>query len=260
MPDRHELSDAWQILLQMRENFVHELPARIEKLEQQILDLQNPDDFKSQFSDLLRDTHSLKGAGGTYGLPFVSAVCHHLEEAYVKLDSSLSQLPATHIQHFLEYIDIMKDTILVLESGSDFSKLEYRLRRLKQKRLRGFSALLISASRSVQQLCDSVGNDTYQIEWRKVEDAYQALGLLLQEHFDLIVLSNELARLSGEGVIAAIRLSAGINRQTPMVLISSSDSLTLPAALGADYVVKRDTQFVENLTEALANIARQLAA
>lgn len=255
-----ELNDAWQLLLQMRENFVQELPLRIEKLEQLILDLKQPKAFTVQLAELMRETHSLKGSGGTYGLPFISSVCHHLEEAYLGIDSSQAQLSESMLNHFLEYIDVMKDALALLENDSDFSRLETRLHDLKDKRLVGFSALLISASRSVQQLCRSLVADLHHIDWRQVEDGYVALGHLLQEHFDFIVMSNELARLSGEGVLAALRLSAGINRHTPVILLSSSDSLTVPEQFRADIVVKRDGDFMTSLSQALSHVVSKLAA
>jgi len=253
-------NEARQLLLQLRENFINELPARLEKLEQLVLHLKQPQDFTTQLGELLRQTHSLKGSGGSYGLPFISSVCHHLEEAYLSIDSSQSKLSPALLDHFLEYIDIMKDAIVLLQHNGDISHLENRLHGLKQKRVSGLSALLISSSRSVGQICRSAISQEHQVEWCIVDDAYQALGILLQEHFDFIVLSNELARLSGEAVIAALRLSAGVNRQTPVILISSSESLRRLADIHIDYVVKRDGRFVESLSQALAQVAARLAA
>lgn len=255
-----QANKARQMLLQLRENFVNELPARIENLEQLLLNLQRAEDFNAQFGQLLRETHSLKGAGGSYGLPFVTSVCHHLEEAYSGIDASQCNLSASLLNHLLEYIDILKDALSLPQNENDFSGLETRLHGLKEKRVSGISALLISSSRSVQELCRSALNDEYPIEWRNIDDGYEALGLLLQEHFDFIVMSNELARLSGEAVIAAVRLSAGINRHTPVVLVSSSPSLRLPAEFRANYTVKRDGQLLQSLPQALLQVVGQMAA
>ena len=257
------IGEAWSVLLQMREAFVHDLPLRIQKLEQYILTLQSPHDaeeFKTSFADLLRETHSLKGIGGSFGLPFITAVCHHLEEAYRKVDSEQASLPPTLANYFLEYIDILNDTVTILESESGFGSLEQRLHALKQKRVNGFSGLLLTASRSTYQLCQSITSEHNAVEWRRMDDAYEALGVLLQEHFDLIVCSHELARLSGEAFIAALRLSPGVNRHTPILLVSSSDASPLPRHIGADYVLHRDQEFVSNLSNALAQLIKQLAA
>jgi len=255
-----KLNEAWQLLLQVRKTFVAELPARIERMESQIIALREPGDFKHQFADLVRDTHSLKGSGGTYGLPFITSVCHNLEDAFLVVDARQERLSEIEMAHFLEYIDIMKDAIETLELSNDFSGLEKRLHSLKQKRINGFSALLLSASRSLSQLCRSVANEGPTVEWRVMEDGYDALGVLFQECFDLIVMSNELERMTGEAVIAALRLSNGVNRHTPIILVSSSQSLHLPREIGPNYLVKRDSGFVDSLSHALTGVIKQLVA
>ena len=65
------------VLAGMRDTFVGDLPDRCDLLEDCVLMFGQGDE--DTFDELFRHIHSLKGAGGTFGLPVITRICHQFE-------------------------------------------------------------------------------------------------------------------------------------------------------------------------------------
>ena len=64
------------ILDNLREGFLDELPARINKIEEEVMASKGADTY----DELFRMVHSLKGSAGSYGFHAITKVTHVMED------------------------------------------------------------------------------------------------------------------------------------------------------------------------------------
>ena len=96
-------ADFSKLLAGMRDDFVAELPDRCNLLEQCVLALDRG--IADDFEDLLRHIHSLKGSGGTFGLPMVTGICHQFESF---VSAAYGQFNPVAVSHALSYVDLLR--------------------------------------------------------------------------------------------------------------------------------------------------------
>ncbi|VAW94061.1 hypothetical protein MNBD_GAMMA20-1362, partial [hydrothermal vent metagenome] len=94
-----------QILRQLRDNFLEELPERCDAIEDSILSLGNGADDE-HFQRLYREVHSLKGSAGTHGIPAISTICHQLEDSLTTAQETITHEPE-RIDLYLRYLDLI---------------------------------------------------------------------------------------------------------------------------------------------------------
>lgn len=101
-----QLDTAQQILLQLRETFLEELPDRCDDIEDGILALSEDTDGE-HFQRLYREVHSLKGSAGTHGVQPISTICHQLEDSLTDAANNASHTPE-RIDIYLLYLDLIR--------------------------------------------------------------------------------------------------------------------------------------------------------
>lgn len=84
-----------------------------------------------------------------------------------------------------------------------------------------------------------------------------ALERLLREKFDFLVTTYEVGKLNGIALIAAIKLTRGINRDIKTILLTSRREIDMPPALKPDTVVAKDAAWPQLVR---ATVERAVAA
>jgi len=242
-------NEAWRLALEkLRADFFGELPERVTQIESLVLALSKPAGRNETFGELYRSVHNLKGSGGTYGFPILSTVCHQLENRLMEAESDLSTISDRVIDTYLRYVDLLQQAVSQLLVGrEDFTAIESALQgiavELASEQRRGF---VVVGSPTMLALCkESLAG--LPVVLTTEQDGLRALERLLQERFDFLVTGNTLIGLNGAGLISALRLSDSMNRQIPVVMVSSSDEAVLPPGVAADRVVVRDASMIEQL-------------
>lgn len=245
------------VLRDMRNQFVDEVPERCQRMETLAKTIAETGASGEAFDELYRYVHSLKGSGGTHGLPIITNICHHFENLLTDAVSQSRMSPALFAERMLSYIDLLATTAEALRRGVSVVDKEVELERLLHLReARQRVALLADSSKTMQGLFRSA-LDGFGLKVIVVDNGMQALMRLVHEPIDLLVVGNELDELSGQAVIAALRESHGRNHNIPVVLVKSANS-ALSDHVRASAVVTRDARMVEQLPSVLEAILQQM--
>lgn len=244
-------ADFSTLLAEMQADFLDELPERCDRLDAQALALEQK--VPGAFDEFYRQIHSLKGAGGMFGVPVITTICHQFESFI-----SEAHLPFDHpaASKALAYVDLLRKTATA--SGRDpvaVTAIEQTLERMRVSSLSGrASVLLVEPSQAMRKLYQEVFAGK-PIQLLTLDSGMAALERMLHEPFDLVVASRELPDLNAIALMAAVRESRCRNSHIPVILVSSNPS-AIPAHLAIHAVVKRDPKFVTTLgrhvTEILA--------
>jgi len=242
--------DAVQLmLLQMRNTFLEDVPERLDRLEQLLMQMEEGGVDVDSFNEFYRITHSLKGSGGTFGLQIITTVCHRLEDLLNTTGGGNNFTPRL-IAISLDYIDLLRLTLEQIKSGSStFPIVEERLSELHdQLANKQFTVLLVDNSKLLTQMYLQA---LVELPVRTVvmTDGYSALMRVLTEPFDLLVTTNEVPLLNGVALIGALKLSDSNNRNIKTILITSNNNLTahLNRGVDTDYVILKDARLAINL-------------
>lgn len=252
------MSDIENILKQLRDNYLEELPEKIQSIESLILNInkhKNIDDFH----ELYRHIHSQKGTAGTHGLPFLSAICHQLEDEFSDVGENLSSLTDAHTKNWLAYIDLFAEASEYLRQGNtDTTELEDKLKVLVTTiRKSTYSCLLVDTKSATLKIITEVLKQ-HSIHTTIFEDGYEALGRLLVNKYDMLICGLKVSSLSGIGLITAIKTSESINQKIPSVLITSTSFDRTVRVNDPDYIIKKDTSLPRFLDEACEKIKMNL--
>lgn len=245
-------NDIQALLAGLRAGFVAELPERLDEIERLVLSFEQTAGSSEEFDDLFRQVHSLKGSGGTHGLHILTTVCHSFEDSLNRNAEPAAQVT----KRWLEYVDLLRMANERLQQGSeDFSAIEAMLEQLRSAgQTDKVSIMLVVDSPFLHKLCEDVWS-AYSATFVVANDGYQALGRLLHESFDVLICSRQLSGLSGDALIAALKLSRAASSNARTVLLTTSDAGRKGRNTDPDFVVKKDSKVIENLS----SVARQLA-
>ncbi len=235
------------LLEQLRAQFLDGLEERLQRLEHLALALDQDDERHQRLQALYREVHSLKGLGGTHGLPLLSAACHALENRLETLTTS-SQTTAP-IDAILAYLDLLRDIGSHAREGRDDAPLRARLERLEDN---APHALVVEPSATLAALMEKMVRN-HGLRVTRLSDGLEALGRLLHQPFHLLLCARHLGSLDAPALLAALRLQEGPNQGIATVLISAADDWEA-AAPRPDRLIIRRSDFLLQLDQALQTL------
>ena len=241
-----------QLLREMRNSFLAEVPERCDQIEALLLALEARLDDRESFNELYRNVHSLKGSGGTHGLVVISNICHQLENILARFDDG--GLDGEAISLALNHVDLLRRVAeRAHDDEDDLADIHATLAEMQPQRLQAQRSVLIAESSAMMaKLCKkALAGEQVQLTW--VQDGLSALQHLTRDRYDLLVLGRELAQLNGIAVVAALRAANGSNSQIPVILLTSNQA-GLPDYLHIDQVVPRDKQLASRLASVSAAV------
>jgi CheY-like chemotaxis protein len=237
------------LLTGMRDDFLRELPERCDLLEDNILALGRG--ISDAFEHIYWQIHSLKDAGGTFGVPIIIRLCHQFESFVA---SSRGQFDPVAVSYALSYVDLLRDIAKTSNQDSVFLQgVEQKLDHLRISSMPDCaSVLLVEPSVSTQKFCRGV-LESLSVRMVSQDRGLPALELLLHQPFDLLVAARELADLNALALVAALRESGCCNKDVPVILISSNVAPP-PAYLKIHATINRDEHFVSTLARCAGDI------
>lgn len=241
------------MLAVLRDNYLRDLPNYIDDIEQVLLDLER-DGFQLDLCrELYRQVHTLKGSGGTYGMSFISDICHPLEDLLTNLIEYPDMLQQGLIETALRYVDLMRKACSSysahLEPGPE---LKLNLHALRQSMTKSSYAAIIVESSDVVigAMRETLTEFGFRIE--VVADGYAALGRLLAEPFDVLITSLENSRLNGIALISALQKSGSKIAKTKTVLLTTSDHLD--HQVKPDYLLRKNAELKKRFRMCISEI------
>ena len=231
------------LLTEMRNVFLQGLNERFDKMEQLTISLEKDND-KEIFNELYRETHSLKGSGGTHGLPYISTICHQLE---TNLSLAESGIALSDVSIILAYIDLLRQvTEIYQQENKGFSIIELEIERLNALQCKEKMALLVAESSRTLQSMYKKALEKLPVQLTIVDNGMIAMQMLVEQKFDAVLISKELQLLNGLAVAAAVQNSSGKNSQIPVFMVTSSQQ-PIPEHLNIQAVLFKDKLLPEHL-------------
>lgn len=255
------VSAAQKLLDELRATYIRDLPAQLDELEQLVLAMNNPAEAESNFDDLYRRVHSLKGTAGTYGLQIISAICHQFEDYLSECQQQAKDGSEQFMESGLQYVDLLRQTHeLIYDGMTKFPEIESALSEIKAHvTQKEFSGMVIECSKTSSDLALRLLAET-PIHFTLVQDGVTALDRLMHEPFDILLTGMEIPRLNGAALISALRLSKGLNSHIKTVLVTAGDIPELPPLIRPDRILHRDASYMQKLMETTQEFVDQLRA
>ncbi len=221
--------------------FAEDALVKLDKMGEQLLELESASNPKSLLADLGRDAHSLKGAAGMVGLTDFADVCHALEDPLQRLRNGKAKASPELVDKLLAGIDGLRVLLAQSKSSDGASKSSALARSLVAQLQDGSTPALapepaparpIPQERPSEPAPESMnGSATMQVAVQRLDQidrlvsesaaAHLRVGLLLAEDFnsdpESIPQYRELARLLGR--LQEVTMRA---RMVPLATIAPS--------------------------------------
>jgi HPt (histidine-containing phosphotransfer) domain-containing protein/CheY-like chemotaxis protein len=238
------------LLAGMRAQFLNALPERCDQFNSLILALESTSGQEDSFNELYRGIHSLKGTGGTHGLPIITTLCHQLESLLTEAHTRKS-FDDTFVTHAFAYIDLLRQIETIgHQINPDYTTIEASLATLRPAApSRHKTGLIVESSAFMsgfyQQLLQAL-----PLHLSLEPNGLTALARLLNEPFDIVIVGREITELNGIALMAALRASRTPNQHIPALLITSKlDAIPDHARFNA--ILTRDPTLADNLVAAV---------
>ncbi len=244
------------LLRELCDNFLLELPDRLDNIESTILKLEKGQsdihEENAAFNKLYRYIHSLKGSAGTHGIPIVSHICHQFEDMLTKMGSQQNVTPCL-IDAFLQFTDLMRHAIkLASDEDADYSNIYEELETIRNHNTQGqFTALIVEESSFMANLYVN-SLSTLPIDITMVKDGLEALQRLLREKYDILIMSVETKTLNGKALLYALRAADGTNHDIQTILITSRKDITFAKDMAPNTVLRKNQTLSQQLHDAAA--------
>ena len=242
---------AFQALLDgMRNEFLGELPERCDSCDELILTLEKSPDNQEAFNALYRRVHSLKGSGGTHGLGIVTTLCHHLENLLTETNAQ-NGFGVAFATRALAYVDLLRQVATIARQGMpDYSAIEVELESLRLLALQSRKSGLVVESSVMMCGLYQKALEELPLQLTLADSGLAALGRLLREPFDFVIVGGELKDLNGIALMAALRAANQRNQNIPAILVSSQ-RITIPEHVRFSASISRDQDLARNLVSAV---------
>jgi chemotaxis protein histidine kinase CheA len=249
----------------LKKEFVGSLVERLDYFESTVIGFEGKSLSDLSLSDLVRDIHSLKGAGGSYNLQIMSDLAHLFEDCLEDLIKSAGPIRNIAVNKFLSVLDLMRQVVSVVNSGAagedeqrEFSKILQEAQKLNQhnKKIKIF---VVDRSKLLPRLVEKTLKELsseFEITIDHNTDSYLALGKVLRSRPDILISGAQFNGLSGEGLISAVKLSAGCDKVYSILTRSKESSVRSEVKSKAepDLILEKNEYFAKRLTEVVVNI------
>ena len=249
------------MLRQLRTHYLTEMGEVLNDIESDILALERTDRFGEMFERGYRKIRALKGSAGVYSLPIISKICHQLEEHLNIFAGDPDLLTPAMMERCRAHIALMHKAQEAARHGAEhFNDIDDELQALRSQLLgQRFSALIVETSKVNIKLCTEIMKG-YLAHVTIIDSGYQALELLLQQKYQLLIIGMEVKLLNGLALVAAVRMSARSNQDIQSILLTSSKLPPLKRTIDPNFIVARDSNFSANLARAIETCIGTLQA
>lgn len=233
---------------------MEELPEKFDNLEEMILTLEKNNDVEVLRS-FVGEVHSLKGTAGTFGLNFITTLCHNYED-YLRAnsDKKFSVISNTSLA-FIDLLRAYRDHFSK-KGDTNIDSFNQKLNSLFISPDNVGSApklkfLINEDVRTINKLINEVLKKN-NVNCNFSKDGYEALGRLISEKFDGLITSLETALIGGLDLSKIIRSLSRFDKKFKIILITSKDDMIRPSEI--DYIVIKNPELAKNLQEVISKI------
>ncbi len=245
-------NQAQEILLQLRGEYVAQLPAICDVLEGLVSQLD--DTFQTAFEEMYRCLYPIRGNAALYGMGVISSVCFNMEAL---LEDIGGQGGASEDQIALLRKSVALLREIAMRAASDNASLndiESEIDQLRKHVNQDLTPIiLLESSRIIVELCKEALKGL-PVKLVVENDGLETLTKLVRNKYAVLITANEVKSLNGLALIGAVRASDGANKRIKTVLLTSRDSLPEGEYIKPDYVVNRNTALADSLVDVVKEI------
>lgn len=252
------LTQAQRLLQELRTSFLVEMPDRLDEIESLVLNLEqeqtSSQSSRPVYDELYGHIHSIKGSAGTHGVGIISLIAHQFEDAMMGHDHDPNITPVK-IDSFLKHVDLMrKATELAHSDSADFNDIKAALVDIRTHLKQGRKlALIVEGSHFMQHLYQNSLHNL-PIDISMLDDGLEALGWLLREKYDLLIMGAETKSLNGTALLYALRAASGINRNIKVIMVTSSNKTMFAKDMEPDTLLIKNQELADQLHNAASDL------
>lgn len=245
--------------------YLSEFQEEINEVEVLIFEFSNPQKINDSKLELTRLIHSMKGTAGSYGFELLSLICHKIED---QLLTAVGQNVDTLIDSLLGLNDKLSEVLKYYKENDQNKLNEAKLRLLgklldkktpKQQTNDELSPNMLHQKGSIL-ICENsrfllntlaTQASAFDVEISYAKDGYDALGRMLVERFDLVIISKHIPVIEALPLIKTITALRNTSGMQFVLITSSSDKPDLES---------KDTLYIQKDEHLFNNFKKILSA
>ncbi|PCJ98088.1 MAG: hypothetical protein COA45_08015 [Zetaproteobacteria bacterium] len=242
----------------LRNEFLDECNDRIENISKKLENIaENSGKFTNQIITIRRDVHSIKGMGGSFGYPVITAIAHRLEDFLIDRDA-MDTHDVKNSYIFLDCIKLQlkRDTQASLGESADIVRSlpsKFILDDIvKSKRI--VEALSIMPKSLQQRL---INQEIRECGFRisNISSSIMAIDMAVHTRPDLIVISALIDEIDGTE-LAHIFRSISHTKILPIILVTSFEDIKLSdkALPSGVSIARKGKDFPDDLAKCLIEL------
>ncbi|OIQ20570.1 MAG: hypothetical protein BM556_01125 [Bacteriovorax sp. MedPE-SWde] len=246
-----------QEIAKAKSDFIAKLPELIGELSKslsQVHGLKKSEAKIEILSNLVRELHNIKSVAGSYGVDFIVSACRNIldhtsyiydlsDDDYIDvgLTNKIFNLLTNFIQNYQE------------SDEGHFIELDSLVRTKDQKK----RVLVVENDEKLIGHFKSIF-DKKEISFSIVSTGVEAFNRLLNEKFDLLITDLHVGKLDGPSLIAATRVSNGVNKEISTIMLSVSYFDLLPSLSMPDYFISKNENILKEIENSITKFLTEL--
>lgn len=182
-------------------DFIVESEELIDKLDQDLVELENRKNDLDLLNGIFRCAHTIKGSSSFLGFDKMSKVTHHAEEILNKLRKGEMVVTRDIMDILLEFVDVIKKLLDDIKNGADTTSIDETVKKLKLANEGKFVASSTKAPEQPQESKKSKKSPNKPSQIKKVSKAIEQTIRVDVSRLD------SLMNLVGELVLSRNRIS-----------------------------------------------------
>lgn len=154
-------------------DFIVETEELIDKLDQDLVELENRKNDLELLNGIFRCAHTIKGSSSFLGFDKMSTVTHHAEEILNKLRKGEMVVTRDIMDILLEFVDVVKKLLDDIKNGTDTTSIDETVKKLKLANEGKFAASSTKAQEKPQESKESKKSPNKPSQIKKVSKAIE---------------------------------------------------------------------------------------
>ncbi len=236
-------------LEKLKLEYLTSVEEKVSDIESTILKLRKVSqrDRGALFREILRELHSIKGTAGSYGIHFVSKVCHNSEDFLQEVDIE-NDFSEEHESIMLKFIDLIKfyASNVINNSELNESELENNLKSIYGHQDNKMKILVAEPTRSFFNIYQATLAD-FDCHFYYTANGLTAFERILNIQYDFAIISKTIDTLSGLELIGCINSVKSRVGNLKTILVSSNKLNLENNNSKPDFFLEKNKDMAESL-------------
>lgn len=233
--------------------FIVQAIEQIEDIEIELFSLEKSSAPNEIFRSIKMKIHSIKGSAGTFDFDLLGTICHSFEDYLTTIN--LKAVNTENVEKMINYNRLMKDYLEIAHnlSGKIIVGFKERLDAIEAKKNDiNFKVLIVEQSKTLRSIYKKI-LDHMGVRISILSDSYDALGRLLKEHFDSMIITNKVGSIDGLQLVESLKIIDIQNKNLDIVFVTSNKNITEPSYKLCT-IIQKDEGIGRNISQHYAKL------